>query len=123
MVWRTPPQPEKAVQAQIVQALRALGCHVSATSQTRPSRQALGLPDLWVMHPGWRLYCWIEVKRPSLGRLSPAQRAWHAIARDAGVPLLTASSVREVLRFLQHLGAPICVPPAPGGVRGGTESR
>lgn len=94
---------EKAIQAALVEALHQLGCHVSSTSQYRPSKQALGLPDLYVMWPSKYAAFWIEVKRPGFNR-SPTQVAWATIAAGTPVPVLVIHSVAELLAELTTAG-------------------
>jgi len=112
MPTRWPRQPldlrlEKTVAQRLDADLRALGFHVSSTSQLRPSGQAVGLPDRWIQHPTWRLYAWLEYKRPRGGRVSDAQRAWHAVAVAAGVPIFVVANAADLVAVLRQLGAPI----------------
>ena len=75
---------ERDVQRAVVAFYRRVGCSVYATSQSRPSRIAEGLPDLYVLHVtrgGW----WHEVKAPG-GKLSPAQRRFAARCEECCVP-------------------------------------
>ena len=73
---------EKQVVAWVYSLYRSVGCCVYSTQQTRASRQALGLPDLYVVHPAgaW----WHEVKRPG-GKQSPVQVAFQHTVERAGV--------------------------------------
>jgi hypothetical protein len=104
--WKVPPPLEKTVQQHVKQALASLGFHVSDLSQPRRTMQTVGLPDLWAMHPRWRLALWIEVKRPG-GKVSLAQSAWHQVARDAGVHVLVVWGVADLVEGLKALGAPL----------------
>lgn len=64
-----------------------------------------GVPDLlclWSPGDG----CFIEVKRPKLGRLSDEQKAIHARLFELCWPIATVSSVEEAYRFLRQCGAP-----------------
>lgn len=112
MPTRWPRQPldrrlESEVAANLDADLRALGFHVSTTSQLRASRQTVGLPDRWIMHPRWRLYAWIEYKRPYRGRVSDDQRVWHGVAVAAGVPIFVVANASDLVAALRQLGAPI----------------
>lgn len=62
----------------------ALGCTVYSTQQTRASRQAIGLPDFYVMHPRLGGF-WHEVKRRKGGKQSAGQKAFQARCRECGV--------------------------------------
>lgn len=86
--------------------LRALGFHVSRFQQTRASRQTIGVPDLWIGHPGWQLSGWLELKAPG-GRLSPAQRAWHATAHASGARVAVVHDRDELVTVLIGWGAPL----------------
>ena len=64
-----------------------------------------GVPDLlclWSPADG----CFIEVKRPKLGRLSDEQKAIHARLVDLCWPVATVSSIDEAYTFLRQCGAP-----------------
>jgi hypothetical protein len=71
------PEDERALerdtQAEIVKLFRAFGCVVRGTSQARPSKIAVGLPDLLVHHRGTRQFWFWEAKRPRGGVLSADQ--------------------------------------------------
>lgn len=74
---------EKQVAYRVGKFYASCGCTVYSTQQTRPSRQAIGLPDFYVLHPrigGW----WHEVKREG-GRQSPGQVAFQQACQAAGV--------------------------------------
>jgi hypothetical protein len=98
--------PEKAVQRSITLFLLTLGYKVSDFSQPRASLQTRGIPDLYAMHPALGHAFWVEVKSAK-GRVSPAQAAWHAVARDAGQTVLVARSAADLVVPLRALGAPI----------------
>jgi len=92
---------EKQVVARVMALYRAVGCSVHSTQQTRPSRQAIGLPDLWVMHPrigGW----WHEAKRLG-GKQTTGQRAFHFACEAARVPYVLGG-YDEAEAFLRQQG-------------------
>ena len=83
------PLPEKAVQSQVIDLFKKVGCHVYSTSQYRASHIAVGFPDLKVFCPvGSGAATWFECKaRDAKGRLKPlrpAQAAFRAIATASG---------------------------------------
>lgn len=98
----TPDVPtEKAVVARLMYVYKSVGCSIYSTQQTRPSRQALGLPDLYVVHPrlgGW----WHEAKRPG-GRQSTVQRAFQLTVETAGIGYVLGG-VDEALLYLEKRG-------------------
>jgi hypothetical protein len=97
------PEPlEGAIQSSIRKALDLIGYSVSSTSQTRASRQTVGMPDLFVAHAAWRVFAWIEVKRPG-ERRKPHQRAWAEPVEAAGCPVLVATSAAEAIEKLNEL--------------------
>lgn len=63
-----------------------------------------GWPDLIVLWRGGG--CFLEVKRPKLGRLSDDQRAVHARLRELEWPVATVTSPEEAYSFLKQCGAP-----------------
>lgn len=71
---------EAEVQLAIRRLAELLGYTVYDLSQGRPTRQPVGVPDMYLHGHGRR--CWIEVKRPDGGRVSPAQHEF--IARENG---------------------------------------
>lgn len=124
-----PRVSEKAVQAQIVHALRSVGAVVYVLG--RPPRketaymgtgQTAGIPDLYVLLPnapwrptpesgGFATYglkshgahgLWIEVKAKG-GRLRPQQAEFARLCHDAGHPHLVGG-LDEVLAYLQERG-------------------
>lgn len=108
---------EKAVQADVTRLLRALGYHVTDTSQPHAAKVTPGLPDLLAMHPGHRdpaapggrrpgHVLFVECKGPR-GRLRPSQAAWHAVADHCGQVVVVARSAADLLPALRALGAPI----------------
>lgn len=98
---------EKELARRLDSDLRQLGFHVSSTSQLRASGQTIGLPDRYVMHPVWRIAAWLEYKRPTGGRVSRAQRAWHHVAQQAGVPCFVVGNAHDLVLALRALGAPL----------------
>ncbi len=65
----------------------------------------VGVPDLlclWSPCDG----CWIEVKRPKLGRLSDEQKAMQQKLIDRCWPVATVTSPEEAYTFLRQCGAP-----------------
>lgn len=96
---------EKHVEAEMIKNLRTLGFGVTKTSQPRSSMITIGTPDLYVVHPRYRIRLWIEVK--SRERLpSLAQQEWHRVEREAGGNVLVAWSWRMVWDELVRLGYP-----------------
>lgn len=87
---------ESEIQLGIRRALELVGYHVSDLSQDRPTRQTVGIPDLWVMGHG--RFAWMEVKRPK-GRASEHQKAWHKIARKNGAPCIIVRSEAEAIAW------------------------
>lgn len=99
--WR-PSQTEKEVQRAVVTLYRRVGCYVACLSQIRPSRIALGLPDLYVFPPRGLPPFWMEVKRPG-GRQSEDQATWQGLCRRAEVAYILGG-VDAALDWLRHLG-------------------
>lgn len=107
---RPRPIPEKAVQHQIVQLLRARGAAVYVLGTRRPrgdfhgTCQTPGIADLYCVLPapplggGAPTGLWIEVKATG-GTLRPEQVVFRDLCRRAGIPHVTGG-VEEVLRFL-----------------------
>lgn len=96
------PPLESAVQAQIVQALRLSGWLVLEMQKGSQRGGSVwctkGIPDLFACKAGHSV--WLEVKRPSLGRLSPAQAALHTAMRAEGVEVHVVTSPEEALGVL-----------------------
>ncbi len=92
---------EKEIAHAVTQLLELHGWKVSNLSQARASQQTPGLPDKYAQHPKWGTL-WVEVKGPN-GRLSAAQRAWHAaeIAADGTVAVVYAAE--DLPRLLARL--------------------
>jgi hypothetical protein len=101
-------QPEKAIQADIVQALRRVGCAVYVLGTHRPAgdyqgtMQTPGVPDLWVFLPRGLGGLWVEVKAPK-GRRSMAQEQFRAACYDDGVPYV-CGGLPEVMQHLMLRG-------------------
>lgn len=99
---------EKAIQAEIVKNLRALGYFVSTTSQAQRAQMTAGIVDVIAMHPRHGI-AWIEVKRPTRrntkhGGCSPDQLAWHAAARECGQTVIVAYGWGDVADELARQG-------------------
>ena len=110
------PLPERLLQRQIVDALAWLlpptGMAFAIPNQRRGATQAElvslvrqgmrpGIPDLMVVHQGNAIG--IELKTAA-GRLSPAQKVTHADLNRAGVPVIVASSLEQVVAGLEANG-------------------
>lgn len=83
---RAPPRKgptEKQVVARVWRLYKAVGCTIYSTQQFRPSRQAIGLPDLYVVHQRGGAW-WHEAKRPG-GKQSDGQRLFQYVVERAGV--------------------------------------
>jgi hypothetical protein len=65
---------EKTEQREIIKLFREHGCTVRSTSQARPSKIALGFPDLFVTHKRLPLAFFWESKRQVKGVISDAQQ-------------------------------------------------
>lgn len=102
--------PEATVQRHIVHALEHLGFFVSKFDQGyRPdgsTRQTAGIPDLYAVHAGQEMSVWVEVKAGS-NKPTPHQKAWHEEARAAGVTVIVAWGVYDLIGGLQEAGFPI----------------
>lgn len=90
--------PESREQARVIKLYRLCGCTVYPTSQYRASRQAVGMPDLYVTHPAHADW-WHEVKAPG-GKVSDAQRSFdeHASA------IVVVGGYDEAVVHLEWLG-------------------
>lgn len=76
--------PESAIQARVVKLFRLAGCKVYPTSQYRVSRQAVGMADLYVLHPATGESFWWECKSTA-GKLSPQQLDFQRACQCCGV--------------------------------------
>lgn len=94
--------PESGIQARVVKLFRLAGCKVYPTSQYRVSRQAVGMADLFVVHPGKRVAFWWECKAPS-GKLSNAQWDFCQVVRAVGVEY-EFGGYEEAVHYLECLG-------------------
>lgn len=83
---------ERAIQSQIRAKLRADGWLVAKSHCNKFQK---GWPDLYCYHPrhGPR---WVEVKRPTEGRLTKDQRIRFPEWESYGVPIWILTSVEEV---------------------------
>lgn len=96
---------EREIQNLVVKLYRRCGCKVYPTSQYRISRQALGLPDLYVVHPAagdW----WHEVKTPH-GKQSKEQAEFQAVVEGTGLAYVLGgvSAAQEILERRQIIAA------------------
>ena len=105
----TPPSRREAVadtrtEAEIQLAIRrtaeVLGYEVYDLSQSRPTQQTPGLPDLYIRGKGRRLWC--EVKRPKGGKLSDAQRHFGNMELAHGGEWITARSEQDFIEWHQE---------------------
>lgn len=93
-------KPEAQLRLAIRRGLESLGFFVSDLEQNRPTRVTPGIPDLFVMDPIEGGDFWVEVKTPK-GRVSAAQKGWHAVARKAGTTVIVARSVGDVVDYVK----------------------
>jgi len=92
---------EKQVAYRVGKLYAGVGCSVYSTQQTRPSRQAIGLPDFWVMHPRLGGF-WHEVKREG-GKQSPGQVDFQQRCAAAKVDYVLGG-VDEAQDYLRRRG-------------------
>lgn len=104
------PCREKGEQGVIVKLFTSVGCRCEVTSQTRPSKVALGLPDLWVWGPAGKLWAfWWESKSGPDWHFTEDQLGWAE--RCARTNALYGAGDRfAAAAFLRALGIPV-VPP------------
>lgn len=76
---------EKAEQHEITKLFRAFGFTVRNLSQSRASKIAPGVPDLFLTHDTLPLGFWWESKRQVGGRYSPAQVEFRADCERVGI--------------------------------------
>lgn len=88
---------EKEIAGDVIKALRRISCDVSSTQQPRASMVTEGIPDLWVTHAAWGVYCWMELKRPG-EEPKKHQHEWHEKTRAAGCPVLVVTSAEEAIQ-------------------------
>lgn len=98
---------EKAIQADVMKLYHAHGCTVRNLSQARRSKQAPGLPDLYVTWPRMTgqgpIAWWHETKTPT-GVQSPAQRTFQIDNEACGVSYVIGG-VPAAAAFLDKIGA------------------
>lgn len=76
---------EKDEQHEVTKRFRVCGFTVRNLSQARASKQAPGLPDLFITHDTKPRALWWETKRQVGGKYSDAQRAFKADCQRCGV--------------------------------------
>ncbi len=115
---------ERAVQRQILAMLRRCfplviahhspnGAHLAGGDEARARQMGAmlgdgmlkGFADLIILWPHGK-GALVEVKRPKLGKLNPAQVALHARLDAIGWPVATVTSEGEVYALLRDAGAP-----------------
>lgn len=79
------PERESQVQARVTDLFRSVGAFVYSTSQNRPSRVAVGLPDLIVLLPRGLGVVFFETKAPK-GKQSDSQVLFEARCAQSGTP-------------------------------------
>lgn len=89
------------MQTRVARFYASCGCHVYPLSQYRPSRVAIGIPDLYVVHPRIGGF-WHEVKRPG-GKQSDGQHVFQVEVEAAGVGYVLGG-VDEAHAFLTGRG-------------------
>lgn len=78
-------------QAEIVEALRSIGCRVLDLSAVGG-----GVPDVAVLYKG--IIYLLEIKRPKVGKLNALQKAFHAEWAEA--PIFVVRTVEEAFRAI-----------------------
>lgn len=73
--------------------------HIAVAQRLRAEGVTAGVPDLYI--PAWRI--WIELKRRSGGRVSPAQRDWHDYLRGCGDTVIVAAGADDALEQVAAL--------------------
>lgn len=115
---------ERQVQREILRMLgicfpRAFAFHIPngahlAGNQTARFKQIgalkgdglkIGMADLGVLWPVGK-GCWIEVKRPKLGKVSAEQKNVHEALRALGWPCEVVTSAHQAFEIIRNLGAP-----------------
>lgn len=93
---------ESAIQAHIKEVLTLSGWQVwemyKGSTQGGSVWATKGLPDLYVFKAGRAV--WLEVKRPKVGRLSPAQHERHRELTLCGLPVHVVTGPSEALAVL-----------------------
>lgn len=111
-----PDAIEKDEQLEVVKMYRAHGCLVRNLSQARRTKQAPGLPDLWVVHRGKRQAWWHETKRSVGGRYSPAQLEFRDDCQACGIPWVGGDR-RHAAAQLRAIGVEVSLELTTGQVR------
>jgi hypothetical protein len=107
---------EREIQADVIELYTRLGCIVKPTSggRRRGTRNAPGLPDLYVFPPlrrrpsgladliAPRTPFWHETKRPG-GKQSPAQREWQIECAYRGVGYVVGGTEAAII-YLRSIG-------------------
>jgi hypothetical protein len=99
---------ESALQSAVIAALRRIGCHVLVNRAGHRGKVPVrashgkGAPDLEVWC-GAGVVAYLETKAPKTGRLSPAQREWHAKAYEYGLEVYVVTSVAQAVRIAHAL--------------------
>lgn len=101
---------ESDLQAAVCEALRRIGCRVHENRVVRKGQRATGAgkgsPDLLVSIPGarprWVEMVWMELKTDE-GRVSQAQKDWHAQATLVGERVAVVRSVTEALAVVNAI--------------------
>lgn len=92
---------EKRIVARGRDLLHQLACTTYSLQQTRPSRQARGFPDLFVMSPRLGGFFW-EAKTAT-GRQSPPQVAFEQECQRCGVEYV-CGDLDALLAYLERRG-------------------
>lgn len=99
---------EKAEQAAVTKLFREHGFTVRSTSQARPSKIALGFPDLFVTHKRLAIGFFFETKRRVGGVVSDAQQDFANDCARCGISWYTGDRHRAAALMRQ-----LKVPPIP----------
>jgi hypothetical protein len=86
---------EKQIQQAIVARLVSEGYLVRRVAGGALMR---GFPDLWVSKAN-NPDCWIEVKKPSGSKATPAQRKWFPRMADAGAKIWVLTSANDCAKL------------------------
>jgi hypothetical protein len=88
--------------------------HVPSEGRRDPGTAAIlrrmgaraGVPDVLILSPAAHAPrgCWVELKRRSGGRVSPAQSAWHERLLSLGWAGGVAYGARDAIALLTRLG-------------------
>lgn len=85
IVTKDPSIAEKAEQKKVMEIFIERGFKCRSTSQSRPSKVTIGIPDLIVSHKTRPIWFWFETKRQVGGVVSEAQAEFAAECQRAGV--------------------------------------